>query len=86
MEVSRYTEPMKLYVIAVMSEDSETPWVVSAWDEYSIDENSDGFDADVAKAKKDHPGAEVRVGVLNMPKDFLLNMFKPYEAKATVES
>ena len=71
---------MKLYVIAVADKSCETPWVVSAWDEYSVDENDCGFDEDVEKAKKTHPNGEVRIGILNVPNDFLHNMFKPYEA------
>jgi len=30
---------MRLYVIVVKDENDETPWVVNAWDEYSVDED-----------------------------------------------
>jgi len=39
----------------------EEPWLVAAWDEFSIDNNPEGWEYEVAKAYKEHSHDEVKV-------------------------
>jgi hypothetical protein len=75
---------MKLHVIAVFEPSNDVPWVVNAWDEWTIDENPPGFTEAVEKAKRENPRAEVRVGVIRVPDSFLNDLFKPTEVKGEV--
>lgn len=63
---------MRLHVI-VAKEKTGDPWVVGAWDEFSIDENSEGFERELAEHKKKHH--EVRVAVVVVVQDFLHLVF-----------
>ena len=68
---------MRLYVIVVKDKNDETPWVVNAWDEYSVDENYQGFDEEVEKAKRAHKDGEVCVGSIRLPGNVLDSLFVP---------
>ena len=68
---------MRLYVIVVKDKNDETPWVVNAWDEYSVDENYQGFNEEVEKAKRAHKDGEVRVGIIRVPGNVLDSLFVP---------
>lgn len=50
---------MKLTTIWVSDQGYESCWLKDAWDEYSIDENPDGFASKLADAKKTHKDVRV---------------------------
>lgn len=77
---------MKIYVIAGKIEGEETPWILNAWDEWSIDANPSGWEDAIEECKKKSATAEVRVGIVNVPDDFLFQMFAPVEVNATKAS
>ena len=53
---------MKVYLIfATVDEDPEFAWVVDTWDEYSMDDNYDGYVEALSKAREDHGPENVRV-------------------------
>src|SRR5947209_5894879 len=68
---------MRLYVIVVKDKNDGTPWVVNAWDEYSVDENYQGFDEEVEKTKRAHRDGEVCVGIIRVPGNVLDSLFVP---------
>lgn len=43
---------MKIYTIWVTDHPSTEPWLINAWDEYSIDENPEGYEKAVNEARK----------------------------------
>lgn len=68
---------MKIHIIAVKAPDVDSPWVQSAWDEYTIDENPEGFQRDIEKAKEMHKDYEVRLGIIEVPDNFFSKIFDP---------
>lgn len=75
---------MKIYVIAVWGKGEPTPWIATAWDEWSMEENPSGFEAVLKTHKNRYSNSEVQVGIVEVPDDFLREMFAPHEAKGTV--
>ena len=59
-------------------------WLVEAWDEYSIDNNFDGWSKALEKAKKEND--EIKVVVINVSWSKLEKAFKTPEISATVTS
>lgn len=75
---------MKIYVIAIQTPGEETPWIVNAWDEWTVDENPTGFNDLVEDTQFKNPGADVRIGIVEVPDSFLFDIFKPVTAKGTI--
>ncbi len=72
---------MKLYCLLVRAVGTD-PWMLTAWDEYTIDDNSHGWAKEVEDAREKYH--EIRVVVVNVPGDFLEKPFLPPEVESTV--
>ena len=72
---------INLIVIRQPGTVEDTFWTSEAWDEYTIDENPEGFDEAIEKAHKEYGGDHVRVLQVRIPKGSLA---KPFEVP-TVE-
>lgn len=70
---------MNLYVIFVrQSTDSwDAPWVVSAWDQSSIEENEKGYKEELEKFYEQYGPDNVRVGITKFDEDKVKEMFNP---------
>jgi hypothetical protein len=75
---------MKLYTILVRNSMDETAWVITAWDEYSVDENNEGWQQAIADARENY--FEMRISVVNVPNDFLEKPFMTPEVDGEVAS
>lgn len=72
---------VKLVVIQSVGVNTCERWVTNAWDEYTIDENPDGFTAAVECAEAEHGAANVRILNVRIPEG---SLDKPFEVP-TVE-
>ena len=60
--MSRIDYGIEIYTIWTALEwESDAPWMLDAWDEYSIDGNASGWDEALEKAKDEAGGQPVRV-------------------------
>jgi hypothetical protein len=76
---------MRIRLIVVWYDGQDVPEVAHAWDDYTYDENPEGFEETLAKAKKDvGEKGEVRVGIVRVPNDWLEGLFKPVEVGGKV--
>lgn len=71
-----------LFVANTGSHD-DPPWVVGAWDEYSIDANPEGYESDFLNMQKKHDGA-VAVLIVNIPDGSLHKAFRPQQVQGEV--
>ena len=62
---------MRIFCIFVKHPSDDAPWIINAWDEWTIDSNPDGFTEAVEKAKKDNPKSEVGVASVDVMDEFL---------------
>jgi len=67
---------VKIYCVLSKHPDIDMPWLVDAWDEWSVEENPEGLGTDVKNAKKKHPACEVRTAVIEVPDSFLTSVFE----------
>lgn len=72
---------MKIYLIVAKIMNVETPWILGAWDEWTIDENPNGFQEAINEAREKNRTAEVRVGCVEVPDDFMEQIFQPIVVK-----
>ena len=78
---------MNIYLIwAVIEEESDAPWLVGAWDEYSVEGNYDGYMDAVEAARKDHGAGNVRVTTVLVDSDKVVNAFKPADVTPDVSA
>lgn len=76
---------MKIFVIAAKIEAEETPWIINAWDEWTVDANYAGWEDAIKEAQeKVGPKTEVRVGEVKVPNSFLFDMFKNHSVEGKV--
>ncbi len=68
---------MKIHIIVANQDEIATPWVVGAWDELSIDDNYEGWNYAIKKAKKDCPNSDIRTAIIKIPDDFLEKIYNP---------
>ena len=69
---------VKLYLIwAVVEAESDAPWLVAAWDEYSMDANYDGYLEALADAHHAHGAGNIRETVITADYDKVVAAFKP---------
>jgi hypothetical protein len=72
---------MKIFAIIVRTLSAEYPWIVYAWDEFSIDENLSRWSEALKKAKENHKDGEIGIGVIEVPDDFMDRVFDPLVVK-----
>lgn len=70
-------ERIEINLVWVLNNEAPHPWVVDAWDEFSIEENFEGYQEALEKAKKDHD--EVRVQRVSVPIRTVDSLFLPTE-------
>lgn len=51
---------MKIFVIVAKIKGEDCPWIVNAWDEWTVDANHEGWHDAINEAKKKCSDAEVR--------------------------
>lgn len=69
---------MKINLIWAIAEgETNTPWLVDAWDEYSIDGNHYGWEQAVAKAGEEYGGRNIRVTTIEADYDKAVAAFLP---------
>lgn len=68
---------MKLHLIWAQADD--TPWLIEAWDEDSIDGNYEGWDAALKKAAATHGGLNIRLTTTVVDYDKVLAAFQPID-------
>jgi hypothetical protein len=74
---------MKIYLIVMRTDsDLEMPYVIDAWDEWTVDGNFDGWESEVKKQKEKN-GDNVRIGIVEIPDDFLSSLFAIPVVEAT---
>lgn len=76
---------MKITVIVGKSDGEEMPWVLGAWDEYTMDANYQGFCDDLAKKRASLPGTEIRTAEIEVPEGFLEKIFAPIKVQGKVK-
>lgn len=74
---------MKIFVIAAKADGEGAPWIMNAWDEWTIDSNPSGFDEACTKAEGISGRAQIRIGIVEVPDQFLFDLFKPIVTKGT---
>ena len=73
---------MKIYLIVVQAPTrGDSPWVWGAWDEWTIDENPDGYQEAINEARARNPSEEVRTACVEVPDGFLQQVFEPLSVK-----
>jgi hypothetical protein len=72
---------MKIFVIVAKIKGEDCPWIVNAWDEWTVDANHEGWHDAINEAKKKCSDAEVRTAEIEVPDSFLFDMFKPIVVK-----
>ena len=63
-------------VILIWVRERDVIWLYNAWDEYSRDENSEGFDECVARAHKNHGDGDVRLQRVIVPGESIEQLFE----------
>lgn len=77
-------EMISIHQIWVNRDDFDTPELVDAWDEYSIDNNYDGWEAALTKARTDYGvKATIRVAVSYIDLQLIRDAFNPVKLGAT---
>jgi hypothetical protein len=77
---------MKIHTIwGQRIDDGSIPELIDSWDEYTIEENEDGYHDAVSAAKARKEFIEVRVVILNVPSKAVLDTFKVPAVDAKVE-
>jgi hypothetical protein len=66
-----------LMIWAVVENESDAPWMVAAWDEYSIEGNHEGWEQEIAKAVKECGGENIRIIRTHIPYDTVQQAFMP---------
>lgn len=75
---------MKLYTLWSQADatDDETPWMVAACDEFSVDENN-GYPEDYLKLKDSDP--KLRELIIEIPQAAVIKLFRAPTVKGVVE-
>ena len=75
---------MKLYLIVAHALHAESPWVITGWDEWSVDENHSGYLEALEQARERNPSAEIREAIVEVPDNFLARIFEPISVEGKV--
>lgn len=74
---------MDVYMIFESTEDADAAWLVGAWDEYSMDANYEGYEADIKKARAESPSGNIAIIKCTMDDERVLAAFRPTEVPLT---
>ena len=77
---------MKIFVIVKkLASADESPWIVAAWDEWSVDGNYSGWVEACHKEEKHcADGEQIRVGTVEVPDSFLSGLFAVQSVKGKI--
>lgn len=75
---------MKITVIVAKIDDSDMPWILGAWDEYTMDANYQGFCDAVEQFRRSMGKAEIRTAEIEVPEGFLENIYRPIKVQGKV--
>lgn len=75
---------MKITVIVGKVKGEETPWILGAWDEYTVDGNYQGFCDAVAQYRRSMAGAEIRTAQIEVPEGFLESIYRPIKVQGKI--
>jgi hypothetical protein len=64
---------------AIVPDQPEAPWLITAWDSESIAGNEDGWLEELAKAEEEYGGRYVRVTKTAVNYDAVVESFQPVE-------
>lgn len=78
----RKAKKMKIHLIIARHPSSESPWIVDAWDEHSIDFNPDGYNEAFEDAAEKN---EVREAIVEVPDSLFDDVFEPLSVKGEVK-
>lgn len=68
---------MKITVIVAKMEGEQMPWILGAWDEYTIDANYKGFCDALQRYRATMPATDIRTAEIEVPEGFLESIWKP---------
>lgn len=74
---------MKITVI-VGKVDGGIPWILGAWDEYTIDENYKGFCDAIEQYQRSMGKTEVRTAEIEVPEGFLESIYRPIKVQGKI--
>ena len=75
---------LKVFVARQESSLDTCYWVVGAWDEWSIDENTEGFVEEHQRHCKEHGESNVRVVNIEVPDGTMAQAFQVHTVKGLV--
>lgn len=74
---------MKITVI-VGKVDGGIPWILGAWDEYTIDENYKGFCDAIEQYQRSMGKTEIRTAEIEVHEGFLESIYRPIKVQARI--
>lgn len=66
---------IKAFVARQQTHTEDLFWIVGAWDEWSIDENGEGFEEEYKKHAKEHGEGNLRVVNIEVPDGTMAKAF-----------
>lgn len=75
---------MDVFMIFDSTDDGDAAWLVSAWDEYTMDANYEGYEAAVKQARDESPSGNIAIIKCSMDDERVLAAFRPTEVPLTI--
>jgi len=74
---------MKVYMITAKpdNEDSDAAWVVDAWDEWSMEQDYEGYERAIKRVGEECHECDIRVGIVEVPNNFLSSLYEIVSVK-----
>lgn len=66
---------MILFCILVKHPQEDEPWVAGAWDEWTVEQNYEGWEEAVTATKDKHKESEIRIAGLEVPDGWMSDQF-----------
>ena len=74
---------MKIVCFIFKEQYDSSHWMITAWDEWSINANPTGYEEDKEKYAKEY-GDRFRVALVTVPDSFMEDAFKEHDVEGTV--
>lgn len=75
---------MKITIIVGKVDGEEMPWILGAWDEYTVDGNYQGFCDAVERFRRSLGNTEIRTAEIEVPEGFLESIYRPIKVQGKV--
>jgi hypothetical protein len=72
---------MKITIIVGKVNGEDIPWILGAWDEYTIDGNEQGFSDAVEQFRRSLGNTEIRTAQIEVPEGFLQSIYRPIKVQ-----